>query len=52
MRFLLAVILVSLAVLFLLTALALGATRQLQHPLRVSLALTAPLALGLILLSE
>jgi hypothetical protein len=51
-RFLLAVIVTALAIQFLLTALALSATNQLRHPVRVAVALAACLLLGLVLLSE
>jgi hypothetical protein len=46
------VILTSLAILFVLTTLALSAGGQLRHPLRVAAALTLILILGLALLSE
>lgn len=46
------VILTSLAILFLLTALALSAGGQLRHPWRVGAALTVGLMLGLALLSQ
>jgi hypothetical protein len=52
MMFLLGVILTSLAILFLLTSLALNAGGQLRHPLRVGAALTAILIVGFALLSE
>lgn len=52
MRLLVAVTLTALAVLFLLTTLALGASRQLRHPIRVGSALTALLILGLALLAD
>jgi hypothetical protein len=51
MRAVVAVILVSLAVLFLLTSLALAASRRLRHPLWVVGALTVLLALGVVLLA-
>ena len=46
------VILTSLAILFLLTTLALSAGRQLRHPLRATAALIVVLIVGLALLSE
>jgi hypothetical protein len=52
MRFLLAVILTALAIPFLLTTLALSASGQLRHPIRVGVALTAVLILGLALLAD
>jgi cytochrome bd-type quinol oxidase subunit 2 len=52
MRFLVAVILLALAVLYLLTTLALSASGQLRHPIRVAGALTALLVLGLVLLAD
>jgi hypothetical protein len=52
MRFLLAVILTALAILFLLTTLALTASGQVRHPIRSGGALTAMLVLGLALLAE
>jgi hypothetical protein len=52
MRFLLAVILTALAILFFLTALALAASGQLHHPMRIAAVLTALLTLGLALLAE
>ena len=50
--FQLGVILVALALLFSLTTLALGAAGALGHPYRVSAALAATLAIGLVLLLE
>ena len=50
--FLVGVILTSLAVLFLLTTLAVGAGGQLRHPFRIAAALIVVLVLGLALLSE
>jgi hypothetical protein len=52
LRFQLAVILIALAVLFSLTTMALVAGEQIRHPIRVGLALTALLVLGLALLAE
>ena len=52
MTFLPAVILTALAILFLLTTLALGASGQLRHPIRVGGGLVAMLILGLALLAE
>jgi hypothetical protein len=52
MMFLLAVILTALAILFLLTALALGSSGQLSHPIRVGGGLVAMLILALALLAE
>ncbi len=52
MMFRVGVILTALAVLFLLTTLALSAGDQLRHPVRVTAALTVVLALGLALLAE
>ncbi len=49
---LLAVVLVALATLFLLTALALGAGRQIRHPYRAALAIAAALVVGAALLYE
>ncbi len=49
---LLAVLVLALAMLFLLTALALGASGQLRHPYRVALALAAALVVGAALLVE
>ncbi len=46
------VIVTALAVLFLLTVLALSAGGQLRHPLRAVVALTVLLVLGLALLAE
>ncbi|HEU4449333.1 MAG TPA: hypothetical protein VFR63_05040 [Gaiellaceae bacterium] len=50
MRFVGAVIATALALLFLLTALALGSSGQLRHPVRVTVALAALFVLGLALL--
>lgn len=50
--FLLAVALVALGMLFLLTALALGAAGQLRHPYRAALAVGAALIVGAALLLE
>lgn len=52
MRFLLSVTLTTLAILFLLTTLALTASAQLRHPIRVAGVLTALLILGLVLLAD
>lgn len=52
MRFLLAVILTALAILFLLTTFALAANGQLRHPIGTAAALTALLAAGLALLLD
>ena len=52
MRFLIAVIFTALAILFLLTALALAASGQLRHPIRVGGALAVTLSLGLLLLAD
>jgi hypothetical protein len=52
MTFILAVILTALAILFLLTALALSASDQVRHPIRVGGALTVLLIIGLALLME
>lgn len=52
MTFLLGVILTALALLFLLTTLALAASGALRHPLRAGISLAAVLALGLALLAE
>ncbi|HEY7794128.1 MAG TPA: hypothetical protein VIA10_09000 [Gaiellaceae bacterium] len=49
---LLAVVLVALAVLFLLTALALAASDQLPHPYRTAVAIGAALVVGLALLLD
>ena len=49
---LLAVVVTALAILFLLTALALAAGGQVQHPLGIVAALTAMLILGLVLLAQ
>ena len=50
--FLLAVVIIALALLFLLTALALGAAHQLNHPYRIGLALVCALLIGLAILVE
>jgi hypothetical protein len=50
--FLLAVTIVALAMLFLLTALALGAAGRIGHPYRVALAISAALVVGVALLFE
>lgn len=47
-----AVTVVALAVLFLLTALALGASGRLRHPLRVGAGLTGAFVLGVALLID
>ncbi len=52
MSFLFGVILTALAILFLLTALALGASDRLDRPLRFVLPLAVVLLLGLVLLSQ
>lgn len=52
MTLLLGVILTSLAILFLLTTLALTASGQVAHPIRVNALLVAVLALGLALLAD
>jgi cytochrome bd-type quinol oxidase subunit 2 len=52
MTFLLGVILTALAILFLLTTLALSTSGQLRHPVRVGAALSLVLILGLVLLSD
>ncbi len=44
--------LVALAVLFLLTALALGAAGELRHPWRTAVALAALLVVGMALLDD
>jgi hypothetical protein len=49
---LVAVVLVALAVLFLLTALALAASNQLPHPYRTGVAIGAAFILGLALLLD
>ena len=48
----LAVMLIALALLFLLTTLALGIGGQIRHPLRPALALVAALAVGAAILYE
>lgn len=50
--FLLAVVVVALATLFLLTALALGAAGEMRHPIRSVLAIVAALIVGVALLYE
>jgi hypothetical protein len=50
--FLLAVVLIALATLFLLTALALGAAGQIPHPYRPIVAIAAALLVGAALLYE
>lgn len=50
--FLLAVVIVALATLFLLTALALGAAGEMRHPIRSLLAIGAALVVGIALLYE
>ena len=50
--FLLAVVVVALATLFLLTALALGAAGQIRHPWRPVVAVAAALLVGAALLYE
>jgi len=50
--FLLAVTLTALAVLFLLTALALAAGDRLRHPFRLAAAMAVLLTIGLVLLLE
>jgi len=50
--FLLAVVIIALATLFLLTALALGAAGELRHPYRLVLVLAAALIVGAALLFE
>lgn len=52
MMFLFAVTLTALAILFLLTTLALGTSRQLRQPILVPGGLTVMLILGLVLLAE
>jgi hypothetical protein len=52
MTFLLGVILTTLAILFLLTTLALAASGALRHPVPASISLAALLALGLALLAD
>jgi hypothetical protein len=52
MTFLPGVILTALAILFLLTTLALAAGGALRHPFRVGISLAALLALGLALLAD
>lgn len=49
---LLAVVIIALSLLFLLTALALGAAHQLHHPYRVVLVLACGLMIGLAILAE
>ena len=50
--FLIAVMIVALALLFMLTALALGAADQLHHPYRVALILVFALLIGIAMLYE
>ena len=50
--FLLAVVLIALSLLFLLTALALGAAQQLRHPYRAAIALACALLVGLAIMVE
>jgi hypothetical protein len=50
--FLLAVVVIALATLFLLTALALGAAGEMRHPVRAILAIVAALIVGIALLYE
>jgi hypothetical protein len=50
--FLLAVVIIALATLFLLTALALGAAGELRHPYRLVFVLGAALIIGAALLYE
>jgi hypothetical protein len=50
--FLLAVVVIALGMLFLLSALALGAGGRLDHPYRVGLVITAALVVGVSLLLE
>jgi cytochrome bd-type quinol oxidase subunit 2 len=52
MTFLLGVILTALAILFLLTTLALVTSGQLRHPIRDGASLVALLALGMALLAD
>jgi hypothetical protein len=52
MTLLLGVILTALATLFLLTTLALSASEQLRHPMRIGASLVAVLVLGLALLAD
>jgi hypothetical protein len=52
MTLLLGVILTALATLFLLTTLALTASEQLHHPIRIGALLVAVLVLGLALLAD
>jgi hypothetical protein len=52
MMFMLGVVLTALAILFLLTTMALWASEELRHPMRVTAALVALLAMGLALLLE
>ena len=52
MAFLLGVILTALAILFLLTTLALAASGVLRHPVAAGTSLAATLALGLALLAD
>jgi hypothetical protein len=50
--FLLAVVVVALATLFLLTALALGAAGEVRHPYRAGLAISSALVVGAALVYE
>jgi hypothetical protein len=50
--FLLAVVIIALATLFLLTALALGAAGEMRHPIRSVLVIAAALIVGIALLYE
>jgi hypothetical protein len=52
MMFLLGVILTALAILFLLTTLALSTAGQLRHPIGAAAVLVLVLILGLVLISE
>jgi hypothetical protein len=52
MTFLLGVILTTLAILFLLTTLALTTSGVLRHPLRAGISLVAMFAFGLALLAD
>lgn len=47
-----AVVVVTLSIVFALTTLALAVTGQLQHPLRIAGVLAAAFLLGLLLLAE
>ena len=50
--FLIAVVVIALATLFLLTALALGAAGQMRHPYRAALVIGSALIVGVALLYE